>query len=35
VTLKGKPVKFDWVNPHSWAYVEVKTARWKTICVEG
>ena len=34
VLLKGKLVKFDWVNPHSWAYVEVtgpdgKKAIWK------
>jgi len=35
VTLKGKLVKFDWVNPHSWAYVEVKTADGKTIVWKG
>jgi len=26
VNLKGKLIKFDWVNPHSWAYVEVTGA---------
>jgi hypothetical protein len=34
VTISGKFVKMDWVNPHSWIYVEVtgpdgKTATWK------
>ena len=34
VTIKGKFVKMDWVNPHSWIYVEVtgsdgKVAQWK------
>ncbi len=23
VTLKGKVTKFDWVNPHSWVYIDV------------
>ena len=23
VTLKGKIVKFDWLNPHSWVHIEV------------
>lgn len=23
VTLKGKIVKFQWVNPHSWLYIDV------------
>lgn len=23
VTLTGKMVKFDWVNPHSWVHIEV------------
>jgi Family of unknown function (DUF6152) len=23
VTLKGKVTKFDWVNPHSWVYLDV------------
>jgi len=34
VTIKGKFVKIDWVNPHSWIWVEVtgadgKTATWR------
>lgn len=34
VTFKGKFVKMDWVNPHSWVYFEVtddngKTTQWK------
>src|SRR5580658_986172 len=34
ITLKGKFVKMDWVNPHSWVYFAVtdtdgKTAEWK------
>src|SRR5258707_3920856 len=34
VTIKGKFVKMDWVNPHSWVWVEVtgadgKTATWR------
>src|SRR5436305_9411535 len=34
VTLKGKFVKMDWVNPHSWIYMDVtgpdgKVAQWK------
>jgi hypothetical protein len=24
VTLKGAIVKMDWVNPHSWLYIDVK-----------
>lgn len=30
VTLKGKVVKMDWVNPHSQIYVEVTDADGKT-----
>jgi hypothetical protein len=34
VTIKGKFVKMDWINPHSWVYLEVtgedgKTTQWK------
>ena len=34
VTIKGKFVKMDWVNPHSWIYVDVtgpdgKVSQWK------
>src|SRR5580658_9975063 len=34
VTLKGKFVKMDWVNPHSWVYFDVtdengKTSTWR------
>ena len=37
VHLEGKVVKFDWVNPHSWLYVDVPKAdgtvdHWK---IEG
>ena len=37
VTLEGKIVKMDWVNPHSWLYIDVpmpdgKIEQWK---VEG
>ena len=35
VTVKGKLIKFDWVNPHSWAYVEVTTADGKKIVWKG
>lgn len=27
VTLKGKVIKFDWVNPHSWIYIDVINAK--------
>ena len=34
VTIKGKFLKMDWINPHSWVYIEVtgdggKVATWK------
>ena len=29
VTIKGKVTKVDWVNPHSWVYVEVTDAGGK------
>ena len=35
VTLKGKLIKFDWVNPHSWAYVEVSAADGKKVVWKG
>ena len=35
VTVKGKLTKFDWVNPHSWAYVEVTTADGKKVEWKG
>lgn len=33
VTVKGKMVKFEWVNPHSWVHIEVvnPTNNTKTI----
>ena len=30
VTLTGKFVKMDWVNPHAWLYMDVPTADGKT-----
>jgi hypothetical protein len=35
VNLKGKLVKFDWVNPHSWAYVEVTGTDGKKVIWKG
>jgi len=29
VTIKGKVTKVDWVNPHSWVYVDVTDASGK------
>ena len=29
VTLKGKVTKVDWVNPHSWVYIDVTDADGK------
>ncbi len=34
ITIKGKFVKMDWVNPHSWVYINVtgpdgKVTEWK------
>lgn len=29
VTLKGKVTKVDWVNPHSWVYIDVTDANGK------
>jgi Family of unknown function (DUF6152) len=34
VTIKGKFVKMDWINPHSWIYMDVtgtdgKVSQWK------
>ena len=31
VTLKGTLTKFDWVNPHSWLYVDVKDPDGKVV----
>jgi hypothetical protein len=30
VTLKGTIAKMEWVNPHSWLYIDVKRADGKT-----
>jgi Family of unknown function (DUF6152) len=30
VTLRGTVTKMDWVNPHSWLYIDVKDAAGKT-----
>jgi hypothetical protein len=27
LTLQGKVVKFEWVNPHSWIHIDVKDPR--------
>jgi len=37
IVLKGKVVKTEWVNPHSWVHIEVagpdgKTATWSIEC---
>jgi len=29
VTLKGTITKMDWINPHGWLYIDVKTADGK------
>lgn len=29
VTLRGTITKLDWINPHSWIYLDVKTADGK------
>jgi hypothetical protein len=31
VSMKGKFVKMDWVNPHSWIYMDVTTADGKVV----
>ena len=31
VTLKGTVTKMDWVNPHSWIYVDVKDQSGKVV----
>jgi len=31
ITVKGTVTKMDWVNPHSWIYVDVKDASGKVI----
>jgi hypothetical protein len=30
VTIKGKMIKMDWVNPHSWVHISVTNAEGKT-----
>lgn len=38
VVLKGKVIKFDWVNPHSWIHIDVvdpKTGQHTVWRVEG
>lgn len=38
VVLKGKVIKFDWVNPHSWIHIDVvdpKTGQHEHWRVEG
>ena len=31
VTVKGTVTKMDWVNPHSWIYVDVKDENGKVV----
>jgi hypothetical protein len=31
ITLKGKVTKMDWVNPHSWVYIDVTDANGKVV----
>ena len=31
ITLKGKVTKMDWVNPHSWLYIDVTDANGKVV----
>jgi hypothetical protein len=31
ITLKGKVTKMDWVNPHSWLYIDVTDASGKVV----
>jgi len=38
IVLKGKVIKFDWVNPHSWIHIDVvdpKTGQHQQWRVEG
>jgi len=37
VTLKGKVTKMEWINPHAWLHMEVKSPDGKTVswAVEG
>jgi hypothetical protein len=35
VTFTGPLIQFDWVNPHSWAYVEVTGADGKKVIWKG
>jgi len=31
VTLKGVVTRLDWINPHSWVYIDVKNAAGKVV----
>ena len=31
VTLKGSVTKIEWINPHSWLYIDVKDADGKSV----
>ena len=31
VTLRGAVTRVDWINPHSWLYIDVKDAAGKTV----
>src|SRR3982751_1769009 len=31
MTLKGKVTKMDWINPHSWVYIDVTDANGKVV----
>ena len=31
VTLKGKVTRLEWINPHSWVYIDVKNAAGKVV----
>src|SRR6266446_3613295 len=35
LSLQGKMVQFDWVNPHSWIYVEVTSANGEKAIWKG
>src|SRR5260221_65930 len=37
VTLRGKVTKVEWINPHSWIYIEVKGKDGKVVtwAIEG
>ncbi|HTA47562.1 MAG TPA: DUF6152 family protein, partial [Bryobacteraceae bacterium] len=31
ITLKGKVTMFEWVNPHSWVYIDVTDDKGNTV----